>query len=82
MSHPLPDHDRYYKQLEGATITDFQFLLEEDGEFGSETFPRFHATLKDGTKVALSISGCSRIVECDVPPECDETIIECGVLLW
>ena len=48
------DMNKYYKQLEGATITKFVGLTEE--EHCLEPFPVFHATLKDGTKMKLEIS--------------------------
>ena len=44
---------RYYKQLEGATITKFQGMVDEDG---LDPFPKFYAKAKDGTKLTLEIS--------------------------
>ena len=48
------DMHNYYKQLEGATITRFVGLIEENNCL--EPFPTFEVTLKDGTKMKLEIS--------------------------
>jgi hypothetical protein len=46
-------HDRYYKQLEGATITKFDGVIEiTDGE----GFPAFQVTLANGQVIDLEVS--------------------------
>jgi hypothetical protein len=46
-------YDRYYKQLEGATITKFDGVIEiTDGE----GFPAFQVTLANGQVIDLEVS--------------------------
>lgn len=46
-------YDKYYSQLDGATINYYSGMHED--EFGG-TFPQFRVTLLDGTSILLEVS--------------------------
>lgn len=47
-------YDKYYKQLDGATINYYAGMHED--ELCSSAFPQFRVTLVDGTQILLEVS--------------------------
>ena len=47
-------YDKYYKQLDGATINYYAGMF--DDELCSSAFPQFRVTLADGTSIILEVS--------------------------